>query len=289
MAVEAHHLHLFPSRLLRNREITNAVENQSSIYNTQMSFVAPVSGTTGSFIPFYNPTTPTAASESSLTFNNLAATAVASLPKKRSRDSDRPLSFLGEDISSHVQQQMVDIDGLIVHHVEKVRLELMERRKRFARQVLAAVEERVSKRLKAKEEEIERLGKLNWALEDRINSLCVENQIWRDLAQNNEATANVLRINLEHVLAAQAKVKEDRTGEGEAADAESCCCGENQEEEIKLTNRWMRACRNCRESEPSVLLLPCRHLCLCSACAPAIDACPICKCSKSGSVNVNMS
>ncbi|EHA8588559.1 putative BOI-related E3 ubiquitin-protein ligase 3 [Cocos nucifera] len=259
-----------------------------------MSFVAPVSGTTGSFIPFYNPTTPTAASESSLTFNNLppisaAAAAAAPLPKKRSRDSDRPLSFLGEDISSHVHQQMLDVDRLIAHHVEKVRLELMDRRKRFARQVLVAVEERVSKRLKAKEEEIERMGKLNWALEERIKSLCVENQIWRDLAQSNEATANVLRTNLEQVLAAQATVKEEHQGEGEAADAESCCCGDNQEEEIKLMNPWMRACRNCRESEPSVLLLPCRHLCLCSACAPAIDACPICKCRKSGSVNVNMS
>ncbi|XP_008787313.2 probable BOI-related E3 ubiquitin-protein ligase 2 [Phoenix dactylifera] len=301
MAVEAHHLHLFPSQLLRNREIVNAVENPSSnIYNTQMSFVAPVSGTTGSFIPLYNPTTPAAASESGLTFNNLGAAAAAvSLPKKRLRDSDRPLSFLGEDVSSHIQQQMLDVDRLIVYHVEKVRVELMERRKRFARQILAAIEERVAKRLKAKEEEIERMGKLNWALEERIKSLCVENQIWRDLAQTNEATANVLRTNLEQVLAAQVKKEEGQRGEAFAAgaagtdveDAESCCCGENQEEERETTvNGWKkRVCRNCLVHEPSVLLLPCRHLCLCAACGPATHSCPICKCCKNGTVNVNMS
>ncbi|KAG1368481.1 putative BOI-related E3 ubiquitin-protein ligase 3 [Cocos nucifera] len=211
-----------------------------------MSFVAPVSGTTGSFIPFYNPTTPAAASESSLTFNNLSATTAAvSLPKKRLRDSDRPLSFLGEDISSHVHQQMLDIDRLIVHHVENVRVELTERRKRFARQILAAIEERVSKRLKAKEEEMERMGKLNWALEERIKSLCVENQIWRNLAQSNEVTANVLRSNLEQVLAAQMKVEEQK-GE-DVEDAESCCCGENQDEEGKvMVSGWKRLCRNCQ-------------------------------------------
>ncbi|KAJ1406810.1 hypothetical protein SESBI_24785 [Sesbania bispinosa] len=42
-------------------------------------------------------------------------------------------------------------------------------------------------RLKAKKE-IEKIGKLNWALEERVKSLCMENQIWRELAQTNEAT-----------------------------------------------------------------------------------------------------
>ncbi|KAL2523365.1 WD repeat domain-containing protein [Forsythia ovata] len=37
--------------------------------------------------------------------------------------------------------------------------------------------------------------------EERVKSLCVENQIWRDLAQTNEATANTLRCNLKEVLA----------------------------------------------------------------------------------------
>ncbi|CAN1128222.1 Probable BOI-related E3 ubiquitin-protein ligase 3 [Linum perenne] len=51
------------------------------------------------------------------------------------------------------------------------------------------------KRLKAKEEEIKKIGKLNWAMEEKVKSLCMENQIWRDLAQTNEATTNALRSN----------------------------------------------------------------------------------------------
>ncbi|KAM1068350.1 hypothetical protein ACFX2A_000326 [Malus domestica] len=40
-----------------------------------------------------------------------------------------PFSFLGEDISLHVQQQQFDVDHLISQHMEKVRLEVKEKRK----------------------------------------------------------------------------------------------------------------------------------------------------------------
>ncbi|CAL9157532.1 unnamed protein product [Musa hybrid cultivar] len=286
MAVEAHHLHLFPSQLLGSREIIDTAERQPNPYNMQMGFVAPVSGAAssvaaGSFLPVYNspaPVTTADVSDSGLTFNNAP-----------SRKRSRPLSFLGDDISSHLQQQMLDIDHLVLQHAAKVRAEMAERRKRLMRQILAAMEEGVSKRLKAKEDEIASIGKLNWALEERIKSLCMENQIWRDLALSKEATANVLRTNLEQVLAAQVRVEE---GAATASDAESCCCGDNGEdgaEEGIKAGGWRSACRTCREHEPSVLLLPCRHLCLCAECGPAVDACPVCNCTKNGSVNVNMS
>lgn len=42
-----------------------------------------------------------------------------------------------------------------------------------------------------------------------------------------------------------------------------------------------------RDSEPSVLLLLCRLLCLRWACSLANDTCSICKCWKTGSVDVN--
>ncbi|GFQ03751.1 probable boi-related E3 ubiquitin-protein ligase 3 [Phtheirospermum japonicum] len=141
------------------------------------------------------------------------------------------LTFLGEDFSFQFQQQQLEIDHFIAQHVcftidhlffnfwfilpelfinfafyfvqqtEKVRLEVKERQKRYSRQIAAAVEDNVMKRLKAKEEEIEKMGKLNWTLEERVKSLCVENKIWRDLAQTSEATTNALRCNLEQVLA----------------------------------------------------------------------------------------
>ncbi|KAJ8458875.1 hypothetical protein OPV22_031801 [Ensete ventricosum] len=295
MAVETHHLHLASSQILTNRDDINGVEDPSGIYDMQLGFVPAASGVNaGSFLPLCNASAVmTATSESGLTFNNHP---VAMASRKRRRDADGALSFLGEDMSSHFQQQMLDVDRLVVHHAEQVRVELMERLKRFLRRILAAVDEGLSKRLKAKEEEIERRSKLNWALEERIKSLCVENQMWRELARSNAAAAQVLRTNLEQALAA-AQVKAERDAAAIAVDdADSCCCGDNADDETRGSAavkgkklQWSRLCRFCQEREPSVLLLPCRHLCVCAACGPAVVACPICNCDTNGTVIVNMS
>lgn len=183
-------------------------------------------------------------------------------------------------------------------------MELEEKRKRQARRIIESIEEGMIKRLRAKEEEIEKMGKINWALEERVKSLCIENQIWRDLAQTNEATANALRTNLEQVLAAQVN---DRFGSAETDDAQSCCGssggGEAEEEGVvePAKRRTLaggaqdretgssRMCRNCGEEESSVLLLPCRHLCLCTVCGSSLNTCPICKATKNASFHVNMS
>ncbi|KAI4323177.1 hypothetical protein L6164_022804 [Bauhinia variegata] len=359
MAVEARHLNLFPPQLLGNREIMNPIEANFNLYNTQMGFSVPLSGTnatTETLLPAYNSLIADSAaqktaamkSDSGLTTYNV------SVPRKRSRDSINPFlsypntaqshkncgsfSFLGEDISLQIQQQQLDLDGLIAQHMEKVRMELEEKRKRQARRIIEAIEVGMIKRLKAKEEEIEKIGKLNWALEERAKSLCIENQIWRDLAQTNEATVNALRSDLQQVLA---QVNDDRIRgtigldeeggivalPGTAAlmdDAQSCCGssggGDDEDREINnqgwrtvagcagrakdkdeeegtsktirnsgSSNSTNRLCRNCGKEESCVLILPCRHLCLCTVCGSTLHTCPICKSFKDASVHVNMS
>ncbi|OMO65773.1 hypothetical protein CCACVL1_21400 [Corchorus capsularis] len=334
----------------------NPIEANGNLFQTQMGYGVPLSGTTTAvaaaaegLLPLYNSLVtadsvihqqkPAAIkSESTLTYNNN----ILPLSRKRSRDSINPIlsfpslqqqqqqphnnnktspcspnySFLGHDISLHMEQQQLDIDHLISQHMEKVRMEIEEKRKRQARKIMEAIEEGVMKKLRAKEDEIEKIGKLNWALEERVKSLCIENQIWRDLAQTNEATANALRTNLEQVLAAQ--VKDERTrglGLDDAAaaaadevdDAQSCC-GSSWEVERrtlavdggdkKILDNYnnelengtsSRLCKNCRKEESCVLLLPCRHLCLCTACGSTLHICPICKSTKNGSVHVNLS
>lgn len=207
--------------------------------------------------------------------------------KKRGRDS---LSFLPEELASHLHHQMLDLDHLLIQHTHRVWDELAERRRRFTRQLAAAVEHGVCKRLKAKDDEILRAKRVNLALEERVRSLSMESQVWRELAQANEATANLLRTNLEHILAAQLQAKEEqqRCDAAAADDAESCCSGESDGPAGPPVGP-PRACRSCGEREPTVLVLPCRHLCLCVGCGRTANFCPICKCSKSGSVNVNFS
>ncbi|XP_030527083.1 probable BOI-related E3 ubiquitin-protein ligase 3 [Rhodamnia argentea] len=340
MAVDASsgHLNLFAlHHFLGNRELLlNPMDAIPDPYNAaQLGCGLPLSGTTtatdslpllqqhGSLISDSLP--PKAVmkpSDSGLTHN------LPSVSRKRGRDSINPVlsygtsspdsktracfSFLGEDVSMQIQQQQLDIDRLISHHMEKVRMEIEERRKRQARRIVGRIEEEVGKRLRSKEEEIQKIGKLNWALEERVKTLCVENQIWRDLAQANEATANALRTNLEQVLAQVGTDDLPRGGaamDDEADDAGSCCGsnydgegeGEGEEEsrrrglgEAQHGRRRGRAatttwCRKCGKEEASVLLLPCRHLCLCAVCGSSLHTCPLCNSPKSGSVHVNLS
>ncbi|GAB4854762.1 hypothetical protein Ancab_023347 [Ancistrocladus abbreviatus] len=242
-------------------------------------------------------------------------------------------SFLGEDLSLQVMQQQLELDRLISLHMEKVRMEIEDRRRKQSRRIFDAIQEAISKRLRDKEEEIEKIGKLNWALEEKVKSLCLENQIWRDLAHANEATANALRTNLEQLLAQTRDGQTSATGgaavcldeAGIAVDVESCCgssggnddeaeevdqqrcrkfaritdygkyeegngkCENGEEGKIGNFHGNKRLCKKCGRGESSVLLLPCRHLCLCAGCGPAMNDCPLCNSVKTASVHVNLS
>ncbi|KAK7313884.1 hypothetical protein VNO77_39087 [Canavalia gladiata] len=347
MAVEARHLSLFPSQLISNREVlTNPMDASIiNMYNAQTanySSLLPLSGTTTAsetFLPAappYNPlphkTSALKSDNSTLTYNNNHIP----VSRKRSRDpihsnnyhfpssyhkNTDTFSFLGEDITLHIHRQQLDLDNLISQHMEKVRLELEDKRKRQARRLMEAIEVEMMKRLKAKEEEILKIEKLNWALEEKVKSLCIENQIWRDLAQTNEATASALRSNLEQVLAQVGTDGGDIiVAPAVEEDAESCCGsseevwrtvasgaqdkeGEgssgmkamnynNKKEEDNVRNvngsDKRRLCRKCGKEESCVLILPCRHLCLCTVCGSTLHTCPVCKSFKNASVHVNM-
>ncbi|XP_021827531.1 BOI-related E3 ubiquitin-protein ligase 1-like [Prunus avium] len=50
-------------------------------------------------------------------------------------------------------------------------------RKRQARRIMEAIEVGMVKRPRAKREEIEKIRKLNWALEEKVKSLCIKNHV----------------------------------------------------------------------------------------------------------------
>ncbi|KAK4254706.1 hypothetical protein QN277_010048 [Acacia crassicarpa] len=323
MAVEARHINLFPPQFLPNSDVCNA----------QMDSVLPLpiplsSAMVDPFLPFYQSTACDLASAKT-SMNKADSGLTCHIPavpiRKRSRDqfisaaaeSNAPLvphkinklssqssSFIYQDILCQLQNQQSEIDHFISQHTEKVRMELQKQRMRQSTALISGIQEAMVKKLKEKDDEIQRMGKLNWVLQERVKSLCVENQIWRELAQTNEAAANSLRSNLEQVLA---HVGEDRragngTGTGvdaQADDAESSCGSndEEDEEERRCTNAAGaatatdagRMCKKCGAGESAVLLLPCRHLCLCTTCGSTVRNCPVCNSRMNATVHVNFS
>ncbi|XP_038996582.1 E3 ubiquitin-protein ligase BOI-like [Hibiscus syriacus] len=289
MAVEAPNMNLFPPRFIPNGDFMKVNQGRGNQYNTQMTTCVPLAETT-----FYQSICKTSINkaDSGVTYNvNIPVSAQRIRPRDESHTVPRKNKFSGV-FSQIQQQQQQEIDRLIAQHIEKVSVEVEERRKKQSRTLMTAIQEGVMKKLKEKDDEIQRMGKLNLVLQERAKSLCLENQLWRDLAQTNEATANSLRTNLEQVLAHVGEERHANSG-GSANDAESSC-GSND-------GGWRRVvgppqeqaagkCGKCGEKESSVVLLPCRHLCLCAMCGSTrVATCPVCDSVTNASVHVNMS
>ncbi|XP_008797073.2 probable BOI-related E3 ubiquitin-protein ligase 3 isoform X2 [Phoenix dactylifera] len=219
------------------------------------------------------------------------------------------VSPLAQELASQLYHQNLEIDALVRLQNERLRSGLEAVRKKYCRSLVSAVEERVAKRLREKEVELETASRRNAELEEKVRQMSAENQIWFNVAKNNEAIVNSLKTSVEQVLlqnmaSAGAGCNQacEGYGDGEGAatfpadDAQSCCFEDKKErreaaaaarpnEELLLR----RACKMCQERDVCVLLFPCRHLCLCKDCEPMVDACPICHSMKSDSLQILMS
>lgn len=192
-------------------------------------------------------------------------------PTKRIRDDDHHNSTLTIPTKTHSlrrhHQRSEDqiIDALIRVHVDKVRARVAEIGKSHCRDLLSAM----ARRIGDKEAELAAAARKNAELESRMKEAAAQRQIWLNYASTTEAAARGLRAALDRVI---------RRVSG---DAESCC-------DDRPRRTGSSACRVCRERDASVLLLPCRHLCLCRECEPEVDACPVCNARKNGGLQVLM-
>ncbi|KAL9282389.1 BOI-related E3 ubiquitin-protein ligase 1 [Arabidopsis thaliana] len=293
MAVEARHMNLFSSQYITNRECVKSQTNMNNgqqiagggfpvtIGDRNLQYIDPIN----SFNKSESELTAISKRQRDSTFDSDALIA----SQKRRAIAFSPTSLIDAELVSQIQQQNSEIDRFVAQQTETLRIELEARQRTQTRMLASAVQNAILKKLKAKDEEIIRMGKLNWVLQERVKNLYVENQIWRDLAQTNEATANNLRSNLEQVLAQVDDLDAFRRPlVEEADDAESSCGSCDRGDVTAVVNG---GCKRCGELTASVLVLPCRHLCLCTVCGSSalLRTCPVCDMVMTASVHVNMS
>ncbi|KAJ0239302.1 E3 ubiquitin-protein ligase BOI [Hirschfeldia incana] len=297
MAVEAPHTNIFSPQLLSNRDCVN--------YKQDMNHGEFITGETLAVDPLSNAAAKASfnKSESGVTYNFNSTNVYppstkrprvsqyldsdaqyASAFKRRSGVFGSPSPLINAELISHIQnQQQLEIDQFVAQQTEKLRIEIETRQRNQTRMLASAVHSAIARKLKEKDDEIIRMRNLNCVLQERVKSLYVENQIWRDIAQTNEAQANNLRTNLDQVLA-----QINTLPSAVENDVESSCgsCEEGGEAIAAVSG----GCKRCGEREASVLVLPCRHLCLCTVCGSALlQTCPVCDSVMNASVHVNLS
>ncbi|KAK1682912.1 hypothetical protein QYE76_043760 [Lolium multiflorum] len=202
---------------------------------------------------------------------------------------------LQHDLLSTLSHQCTEIDALVRVETERMRAGLEEARRRHVRALLSAAERAAAGRLRAAEAALELARCRNATLSERLGQISAEGQAWIGVAKSHEAAVAGLRATLDQLLQS-ACAAEGAAGEGaDAEDARSCCFetpvgGDDAGDDgDAASNKSRVACKACGAGESCVLVLPCRHLCLCPACDAAVDTCPVCAATKNASLHVLLS
>ncbi|GMI95609.1 hypothetical protein like AT1G32740 [Hibiscus trionum] len=205
------------------------------------------------------------------------------------------LSILSDDLTTQIKRQREELDQFLQAQGKELRRMLAEKRNRHFHVLLVAAEESVARRLREKEAEVERATRLNVELEARAAQLSVEAQVWQAKAKAQEAAAASLQEQLQQAMicGGSAAAQDNRRGDerlqstgrvaGQAEDAESAYVDPDRMEASGPS------CKACRTGVASVVLLPCRHFCLCTECDRVAQACPLCLAVRNSSVEVFLS
>lgn len=199
---------------------------------------------------------------------------------------------LGDNFKVEFERQKEEFDHYIRIQEENITKGVRELRQRHTAAFLSAVEKGVGKKLHEKDLELENMNRKNKELEERIKQVTAEVQSWHYRAKYNESVVNVLKSNLQQVMAQGAMQGKEGCGDSEVDDAASY----TNQNHLSLVDgfgtsgvmRNQMTCKSCKIKEVSILLLPCKHLCLCKDCAAFIGVCPLCNMTRNGLVQVYM-
>ncbi|KAJ0968165.1 hypothetical protein J5N97_025082 [Dioscorea zingiberensis] len=201
-----------------------------------------------------------------------------------SGESPLVLSSIDEEIGREIQRQDAEMDRFLKLQGWRLRQQILEKVQAKQFQTLASVEEKFLRKIREKEAEVEDINRKNLELEEQMKQLSVEAAAWQHRAKYNENMISALKLNLQKVYAQGRDNNREGCGDSEVDDTASCCnggainfqlmCKENKDMKDLMT------CRVCRVNEVCMLLLPCRHLCLCKDCESKLSFCPLCHCSK---------
>lgn len=194
------------------------------------------------------------------------------------------------DLRTELDRQEKELDRYIKVQEENLVKGLRDIEQRHTASFLTALEKGVSQKLREKDLQIETINQKNRELLERINQVATEAQNWQYTAKYNESVVNLLKNNLQQAMSLGPDQGREGFGDNEIDDAASYIAPSNYFcISVPPAKVGSLICRACKYKEVSIMLMPCRHLCLCKDCDGLIGVCPICQLVKTASVPVYLS
>ncbi|CAI0424513.1 unnamed protein product [Linum tenue] len=200
------------------------------------------------------------------------------------------LSLIGDDIDLELQRQDAEIDRFLKIQSDRLRQNILDKVQADQLQTMSLLENKIVQKLREKETEMESINKKNWELEDRMEQVSSEAGAWEHRARLNENLINALKLNLQQVYARSRDQNKEGCGDNGVVDDTASCCNDRggggggiDFQMLFKENKDMKdltTCKVCRANEVCMLLLPCKHLCLCKECESKLSFCPLCQSSK---------
>ncbi|KAE9454622.1 hypothetical protein C3L33_13477, partial [Rhododendron williamsianum] len=194
------------------------------------------------------------------------------------------------DLRTELDRQEKELDRYIKVQEENLVKGLRDIEQRHTASFLTALEKGVSQKLREKDLQIETINQKNRELLERINQVATEAQNWQYTAKYNESVVNLLKNNLQQAMSLGPDQGREGFGDNEIDDAASYIAPSNYFcISVPPSKVGSLICRACKYKEVSIMLMPCRHLCLCKDCDGLTSVCPICQLVKTASVQVYLS
>ncbi|KAK9698887.1 hypothetical protein RND81_08G137900 [Saponaria officinalis] len=196
------------------------------------------------------------------------------------------LSLFSDELVFQFKQQSDELNYFLHAQGEQLRRTLAEKRQRHYNALLRSAEATIARRVREKEVELNTVARRNAELEARAAQLSSEAQVWQARAQAQEAQAVSLQAQIQQAMIGPGPGPNNVGGplQSEREDAEDAESVYN--DPVNETRAKSPSCKACRTRDASVVLLPCRHLCVCVQCDEIVQACPLCFSLRSASVEV---
>ncbi|XP_019058145.1 PREDICTED: probable BOI-related E3 ubiquitin-protein ligase 2 isoform X2 [Tarenaya hassleriana] len=196
-----------------------------------------------------------------------------------SSDCSAFMTLIGDDIDRELQRQDAEVERFLKIQGDQLRETILDKIQANQLQTISLMEEKIIQKLCEKEAEVQTINRKNKELEVRTEQLTMEAGAWQQRAKHHENMVTALKYNLESVHS-QPRDSKEGCGDSEVDDTASCCSGRNVSGKERFSGRERMMCKFCGGKEVCMLLLPCKHLCLCKECESKLSFCPLCQSSK---------